>query len=201
MSTEVGRSATLPPNLKFYSAPCPLEGIVPRNSFSASVTPPPNLKICSVPCPPRRAVPPRFRQASAIFDISFRSVSTGGYCSAKLIFRFRHASAEPQILFRSATPHFFDSVLCPEKITVYRIRRTTSSVLGILVLTILLFLFRMLSGITTDITYKKHRRVVGPRGTRETKLTRNARAHLNICLLYTSPSPRDGATSRMPSSA
>ena len=26
-------------------------------------------------------------------------------------------------------------------------------------------------------------------------------AHANICLLYTSPSPRDGATSRMPSSA
>ena len=29
----------------------------------------------------------------------------------------------------------------------------------------------------------------------------NGRAEKRICLLYTSPSPRDGATSRMPSSA
>ena len=31
--------------------------------------------------------------------------------------------------------------------------------------------------------------------------TRMAREHLNGCLLYTSPSPRDGLLSRMPSSA
>ena len=35
-----------------------------------------------------------------------------------------------------------------------------------------IFLFRK-SGITTDTTYKKHRRVVGPGGTRKTKLTGN----------------------------
>ena len=29
----------------------------------------------------------------------------------------------------------------------------------------------------------------------------NARAQYNLCLLYTSPSPRDGLLSRMPSSA
>ena len=32
----------------------------------------------------------------------------------------------------------------------------------------------------SDTTYKKHRRVVGPRGTREAKLTRNSRAHFYI---------------------
>ena len=69
----------------------------------ASATLPPTLKIRSVPCPPRWAVPPRFRYASAIFEISFRSVSTEGYCSANLNFCFRHASAELQILFRSVS--------------------------------------------------------------------------------------------------
>ena len=38
---------------------------------------------------------------------------------------------------------------------------------------------------------------------RDSKLTRFLKSSLggNACLLYTSPSPRDGATSRMPSSA
>ena len=96
MSTEVGRSTTLPASLKFCSVPYPLEGIVPRNSFPAPVTLPPNVKVCSVPCPPRRAVPPHFRHASAEFENVFRSVSTAKYLSAKLIFRFRHVSSEPQ---------------------------------------------------------------------------------------------------------
>ena len=117
MSTEVGRSTTLPASLKFCSVPYPLEGIVPRNSFPAPVTLPPNVKVCSVPCPPRRVVPPCFRHASAKFEIS-SSVYTGGNRSTKLIFRFRHGSAEPKILFRSSTPHFFDSVLCLETYVV-----------------------------------------------------------------------------------
>ena len=33
------------------------------------------------------------------------------------------------------------------------------------------------------------------------QLSRHVATHLLSCLLYTSPSPRDGATSRMPSSA
>ena len=33
------------------------------------------------------------------------------------------------------------------------------------------------------------------------KILRSPHAHANICLLYTSPSPRDGLLSRMPSSA
>ena len=36
---------------------------------------------------------------------------------------------------------------------------------------------------------------------REAKHTRLERCHRSICLLYTSPSPRDGPLSRMPSSA
>ena len=35
----------------------------------------------------------------------------------------------------------------------------------------------------------------------DVKFLYDAHANLNICLLYTSPSPRDLSTSRMPSSA
>ena len=37
--------------------------------------------------------------------------------------------------------------------------------------------------------------------TRYMKSFKRGKVFINICLLYTSPSPRDGATSRMPSSA
>ena len=43
-------------------------------------------------------------------------------------------------------------------------------------------------------TVKSVERIVGPNATGET-------CHIIICLLYTSPSPRDLSTSRMPSSA
>ena len=52
-------------------------------------------------------------------------------------------------------------------------------------------------------------KVVGPPGTGKTrrllnevhKYVENGTRHDQICLLYTSPSPRDGLLSRMPSSA
>ena len=41
----------------------------------------------------------------------------------------------------------------------------------------------------------------GYKGYLEARLVNRALAYLNFCLLYTSPSPRDGLLSRMPSSA
>ena len=68
--------------------------------------------------------------------------------------------------------------------------------------------FAVLKNLSWTVDFGEVRGVIGPNGAGKTTLldsltgkTRYQSGDIYVCLLYTSPSPRDGLLSRMPSSA
>ena len=59
----------------------------------------------------------------------------------------------------------------------------------------------ILQGIDMIINEKEIVSIIGPNGAGKSTLLKAIMGIINICLLYTSPSPRDNKASRIPSSA